>query len=148
MSNAEHKDATNDIEVEITDLTPSYEDGRFVKLWLQAQQWLSTKQWKPTRSTSLRLLLLTIILIMPFFISSSNGPEQAMTAHPGSQSRCITRLNQIIIYDGTVTARTGVHVTIIVITQTANSASSARTPDDGQGNSPHWQAGTDSNNCK
>jgi len=146
-----NEDHTNDLEVEITDLDLAYEGGKFVNAWLQAQRHLPKIQRKPTRSTSLRLLLLILVFFVPLFISTSYGPERATTVQYSSKPRCITRLNKIIINDGTVTTRTPTYVTIVVITQTAQSSSnsSSSTWRNAQGDSIPLQAHTGVlNSCK
>ncbi len=149
MGNIDQEDSPNGLEVEITDLDTSYEGSKFVNACLQAQHYLAKIPWKPSRSSSLKLLLLTVVFFVPLFISTSYGPERVATTHSSSQSSCITRSEEVIISDGTVTTDTSVHVTIVVITQTANSSSSVITPKNVQDGSKPWQAGKDSSGaCK
>ncbi len=148
MSNREHEDSPNDLEVEITDLDASYEGSKFANACLQAQDYLTRIPWKLSRSSLLRLFLLIAIFFVPLFISTSYGPERVATTHSSSQSHCITRLNESIIYDGTVTTNTTTHVTIIVITRAANSSSSSISSRNSQDSSTQWQDGKDvSNDC-
>jgi hypothetical protein len=139
LSGRAHEDIPNDLEVEITDLDISYEGSKFAHACLRTQQYLARIPWKLSHASSLRILLFIAIFFVPLFISTSYGPERMMVQHSSSQSHCITRLNGVIIYDGTVTTSTTAHVTIIVITRAANPPRNGST---------QWQDGKDvSNGC-
>lgn len=142
MSKSEHEDPANDLEVEITDLDPSYENGKFVDAWLHIQRHLSRISWKPTRSMSSRFLLLMLVFFVPLFIGTSYGPERATTTQYSSKSHCVIRSSEVVISDGTVTVTTSttLHVTIVVITQTVHSSSNSRSTGNSRVGSVQWSS--------
>ena len=93
MDNIEHDETINDLEVEITDLDPIDVDSTFAAIRMIAYTLLTKRPWQQVRSSTQRILLLCLLLLVPLSFSiAHNASLKSSIAH-----ECV-RLQPKIVY--------------------------------------------------
>ncbi len=104
MDNIDHDEGMNDLEVEITDLAPIDVDSKFAAIRMIAYTLLTRRPWQQVRSSTQRILLLCLLLLVPLIVSiAHNASLKSSIAHECVQLRpkIVYVAKEIIVSSGT-----------------------------------------------
>ena len=100
MGNIEHDDS--DLEVEITDLDPIDVDSKFAAIRIIAYTLLTKISWQQVRSSTQRVLLLCLLLLVPLIFSiAHNASLKSSIAHECMRPKIVYVAKEIVVSSGT-----------------------------------------------
>ncbi len=93
MDNIENDETINELEVEITDLDPIDVDSKFAAIRMIAYTFFTKRPWQQVRSSTQRVLLLCLLLLVPLIFSIAHNASLK-----SSIARECVRLQPKIVY--------------------------------------------------
>ena len=93
MNDIEHDDNASELEVEITDLDPIDVDSKFAAIRMIAYTFFTKRPWQQVRSSTQRVLLLCLLLLVPLIFSIAHNASLK-----SSIARECVRLQPKIVY--------------------------------------------------